>query len=177
MRTNNLEVTIGRIIMLWMLIVNCCLVWVVRENDGNKDTIFNIGPNPDLFILAICIDTPAKYCVVVTFCLINSGIRTIHHNILQSWIINTVQDEKAVVPVNSIMAYEVSFVSTIFTWFDFFMYMNILMSQIDLFVVEITMDLIMVSLVTNYYLSKKRKNTELNTTYESVSETSYLLRG
>jgi hypothetical protein len=148
--------------MLWMLIVNCGLVWIVRENGGSKDAIFNIGPNPDLFILAVCIDTPAKYCVIVAFCLINSGVRTIHHNILQSWIINTVQDEKAVMPVNSIMAYEVSFVSTIFTWFDFFMYMNILMSQIDLFVIEITMDLIMVSLVTKYYLSKKKKNFEMN---------------
>ncbi len=167
-----MEVTIGRIIMLWISFVSGCLFWIVRENNGVKDTIFNVGPNPDLLILAICIDTPAKYMMVVAFCLINSGVRTIHHNILQSWIINTIQDEKSVIRVKPIVAYEVSFVSTVFVWFDFFMYMNILMSQIDLFVVEIAMDLIMVSLVTKYYLSKKIRNVELNDSsgYERLSQ-------
>ena len=50
-------------------------------------------------------------------------------------------------------AYESAFIITIYTWFDWFLYYNILVSQIDLLLVEITMDLIMAGIITNYYVN------------------------
>jgi hypothetical protein len=52
-------------------------------------------------------------------------------------------------------AYEISCVSTIYNWFDFFMYMHILMSQIDLLLVEVSADIIMTIIITKYYIDKK----------------------
>jgi hypothetical protein len=149
------ETKISRIISAWIVVVNIIL-GIVIQNSSAKSSIFNIGPNSELFILEICIDTPVKYGSVMLFCLINSGIRTMNHSILQSWITNTVQDTSNTTPIDARQAYEISYISTIYTWFDFFMYMNILMSQIDLFVIEVLMDLIMITFVTKYYLHKKQ---------------------
>jgi hypothetical protein len=105
--------------------------------------------------LGICIDTLTKYGVVVTFCFVNSGIRAMNTNVLRSWVINDVQDKSNKRPINHRKAYILSSVSVTYNWFDFFMYMNILLSQIDLFVLEIIADLIMTCLLTNYYLKQK----------------------
>ena len=153
----SIETTISRVIFVWIVAVNVIL-GIIIKNSSTKSNIFNIGPNSSLFILEICVDTPVKYGSVMLFCLINSGIRTMNHSILQSWITNTVQDTSNTTPVDARQAYEISYISTIYNWFDFFMYMNILMSQIDLFVIEILMDLVMITLVTKYYLYLKRRN-------------------
>jgi hypothetical protein len=50
-------------------------------------------------------------------------------------------------------AYESAFIITIYTWFDWFLYYNILLSQIDILLIEIVIDIIMAGLVTNYYLN------------------------
>jgi len=46
----------------------------------------------------------------------------------------------------------------IYNWFDFFMYMNILLSQIDMLLVEVFSDLIVNYFLTKYYLSLKQVN-------------------
>lgn len=91
----------------------------------------------------------------------NSGVRSMNHNILQSWLINTVQNKEVII-VNTQQSYEISLVSTIYTWFDFFMYMNILMSQIDMLLVEIIAELIMNTTLTYNYLQLKKIEREKN---------------
>ena len=86
-----IELQVSRSILLWICAVNIVL-GIVIKNSGVKSSVFNIGPNSELFILEICIDTPLKYGSVMLFCLINSGVRTVNHSILQSWMTNTVQD-------------------------------------------------------------------------------------
>jgi len=78
-----------------------------------------------------------------------------HHNVIKPWITNQVQDINNTILINHTKAYELSSVSTIFIWFDFFMYMNIILSQIDMLIIETTIDLIMVLFVTKYYLNFK----------------------
>lgn len=112
-------------------------------------------PNHNLYIFGICIDTFTKYGIVITFCFINSGIRAMNSNVLRSWVINEVQDTSNKKPIDHKKTYILSSISVTYNWFDFFMYMNILMSQIDLFVLEILADLIMTGGITNYYLKQK----------------------
>jgi cysteine desulfurase len=52
-------------------------------------------------------------------------------------------------------AYILSFISVTYNWFDFFMYMNILMSQIDMLFIEISADLMMTFFLTTYYIRLK----------------------
>jgi hypothetical protein len=116
---------------------------------------FRIGPNPELVIFSICIDSYFSYFVVVTFCFCNSVVRTIHHNIVQPWIVNEIQDTKNQNEIDAIFCYEISSISTVYIWFDFIMYMSIIMTQIDLLCIEVFADLIMTMILTKYYLNQK----------------------
>jgi hypothetical protein len=151
------EILLDRCISVWMISVMTFLFFYTE-----KDT-FQIGPNPDLFILHIAIDTTSKYITVVSFCFCNSIFRSLNHNILQSYIINAIQDiQDNVIILNPSKSYEISCVSTIYNWFDFFMYMHILMSQIDLLLVEVSADIIMTIIITKYYIDKKHNYVSIN---------------
>jgi len=152
----NAERGISFLIMFWIFLICTSLAYIVSTQETSH--IFQVGPNPTFYILGICIDNFESYTVVVIFCFVNSGVRTINHNFLQSWIINMVQDPKTVV-VNKVDAYTISFISTIYNWVDFFMYMNILLSQIDMLLIEISADLIMNAILTTYYLRSKNNIT------------------
>lgn len=65
---------------------------------------------------------------------------------------------------------ELSSISTIFIWFDFFMYMNIILSQIDMLIIETTIDLIMILLVARHYLNLKTvAQTSLENKHEIIA--------
>ncbi len=132
------------------------LTYVIYTNFQTiNTTIFNVGPNNDLYILGICIDTGLKYVVVVSFCFINSAIRAVNSNVLRGWIINEIQDTNNKNVIDAKKAYALSFVHVSYNWFDFFMYMNILLSQIDMLLFETLADLIMTGILTRYYLKAK----------------------
>ena len=145
------EVLVSRGIFLWMIFISGGLSYMIQSGDLTAK-IYRFGPNSDLYILGFCIDSFPKYTGVVAFCLVNSGIRTLNNVILQSWITNQVRDISKPVSVSHSRAYEISCLSCVYGWFDFFMYMNILLTQIDMMFVEIGADLIMTSILTNYYL-------------------------
>jgi hypothetical protein len=150
---DNIEQKTGRLILLWMFVTVFCLSGI-----HDKDQIFRIGPNKDLLILHVHIDTYTKYTILVSFCFFNSIARALNHNIIQSWITNTIQDKQNNEHITYNKAYEVTIISTIYIWFDFFMYMNILLSQIDMLLVEILADLLISCSLTRYYLYKKSQH-------------------
>ena len=154
------EIITSRIIFIWMCTI---IIFIFLYTTSNKDTVtlFKIGPNSELFILHIAIDTTAKYMTVVSFCFVNSIFRSLNHNILQPFIINEIQDVCKNNITNFGFCYELSCNSAIYVWFDFFMYMHILMSQIDLLLVEIIADVIITGIITKYYLNKKFNYSEI----------------
>jgi len=154
------EIITSRIIFIWMSTI---IIFIFLYTTSNKDTVtlFKIGPNSELFILHIAIDTTAKYMTVVSFCFVNSIFRSLNHNILQPFIINEIQDVSKNNITNFGFCYELSCNSAIYVWFDFFMYMHILMSQIDLLLVEIIADIIITGIITKYYLNKKFNYSEI----------------
>lgn len=156
---DNIEKITSRIISIWIISIMTFL-FLYTDKDS-----FPIGPNTELYILHIPIDTPTKYILVVSFCFCNSIFRSLHHNILQSYIINSIQDINSKNPITdtyTYLCYEISCISTIYTWFDFFMYMHILMSQIDLLLVEVSADVIMTIIITKYYLDKQIHYIQIN---------------
>ena len=138
-------------VIIWMGIILICLG--ALHNDSTS-SFYNFGPNSKLVILGFTINNYKKYLLIVTYCLINSIFRSLTHNILNPWMTNIVQDITKSKPKSiHIFAYEVSYVITIYSWFDWFLNYNILLSQIDLLIIEICIDLIMAYILTSYYIN------------------------
>lgn len=151
-----MEKITSRIIIIWMMliIITICSLYNKMNNEAQNFYIF--GPNNNLIIFGLQINTYTKYSIIVFYCCINSLIRSSHNDILRPWLTNSVQDINVKKkPEIAFFAYEVTYVTTIYTWFDWYIYMNILLAQVDMLIVEITSDLIMSSLTTRYYLNHK----------------------
>jgi len=148
---NNI-IIVTNAISIWIIFVIVSFVYISIKGS----VYFPIGPNPQLYILQIPINTPGKYIGVVIFCFSNSIFRSLHHNIIQSWITNNIQDENNMEVIDIFLSHKISCISTIYTWLDFFLYMHILMSQLDLLFVEVIADVLMTIIITKYYLDKKQ---------------------
>lgn len=142
-----LQKKVCRLLLAWMVIIISSSLFTID--------IYNlrIGPNDDLKIFGWIINTPSKYFGVVIYCLINSVFRTASSNILSPWMINNIQDENKNIDSSQYrFAYEITAVTTIYHWFDWYIYMNILLSQIDMVFVEITADVIISLWSTRRYM-------------------------
>ena len=151
---------ITRCVLMWIILI-VIILGIMSERQGLTGTyIYRFGPNAELYILGFCIDTNEKYACIVAFCFLNSGVRTLNVNILRPWITNQVQDTTKPLEVSQASAYEISCVSCLYTWYDFFMYMNILFTQIDMMLIEIAADLMMTIVLTAYYTKREVKTLE-----------------
>jgi len=157
-----IETIISKIILLWIFILISCIASFVSI--GNiDDPFYHLGPNDNLFILGICVDTITKYSFVVVYCFLNCITRVLNKEILSVWMINVLQDKtNKMTNYNNFEAYELTIVTTLYYWFDFFMYINILLSQIDMFIVEVLSEIIISSVVSSYYIKEKSKVIEEN---------------
>jgi hypothetical protein len=135
-----------------MACVTVGLAAFIKFSDDPEFKFYRFGPNPDLKILGFTIDVPSKYVAVVLYCVANSMIRTLIMNVLHPWLINNVQDETRELQIDVRLAYQVTSCTSIYTWFDWFIYMNILLTQIDMVLVEMAADLVMANLTTFYYM-------------------------
>ncbi len=146
---------VSKLISLWMCVVIITISLLLKyENNEDKD-FYKFGPNKDLLILGFSINNNKKYIYVVSYCFINSLLRTLYNSVLHPWLINNVQDESKEKRIElRYFSYEVTIVTTIYMWFDWFIYMNILLSQIDMVLIEIFADVIMSILTTMYYLDE-----------------------
>ena len=152
---------VSRIITCWMIVILTIMLSYLFANkeDYTGDTSFyRFGPNPDLVIIGIVIDTPTKYGLVVVYAVINTVIRNLDHNIIMPWIMLNVQNIK----ITNIDAkdipkqYEISIINTIYSWFDWLIYIHMLLAQIDMFLLELTTDVIAIYFVTRWYIKNKK---------------------
>jgi hypothetical protein len=165
------EITIARILLLWLVILITIII-VMSYNDKNVKT--NIGPSDSLIIFDMVINTNQKYAIVVVLCIFNSAIRVMNSNIIHAWVINNIQDTKIYFKVNIYHAYEITAIHAIYGFVDWYFYMNIILSQIDLFMIEMVVDLVMAILTTRYYLNIK---TQSEITLQTEEVKNYMLTG
>ena len=151
---------VSRIIATWMIIILTILlsyIFANTEQFTGDTTFYRFGPNPSLVILGIVIDTAEKYCLVVLYAIINTIIRNLDHNIIAPYITLNVQNINA--PNNDIKEipkqYEVSIINTIYSWFDWLIYINMLLAQVDMFLLELTTDVIAIYFVTGWYIKNR----------------------
>ena len=146
------ELTIARILLAWITLL-MTFIAIMSYNDTNVQP--NIGPSDSLIIFGTPINTNKKYAGVVVLCIFNSAIRTMNSNIIHAWVINNVQDTKIYFKVNTYHAYEITGIHAVYSFVDWYFYMNIILSQVDLFLIEMSVDFIMAILTTRYYLKIK----------------------
>ncbi len=144
----------------WIILIIISLtVLLTHQKDKTNLSFYRVGPSDNLIILGITINTSLKYIMIVLFCTINSALRSLSHNFVNSWIINNIQDDKAdKSKLNKRVAYQVSIINIIYTWVDWLLYMNILLSQIDMLMYEICSDIIVSIICNRYYLNKKNQD-------------------
>ena len=150
-----LQYIVSKVIFTWMIIVIIIISYSTKYSLDGKNNFYRFGPNKELKIMGLQINNYFRYFTVISYCFINSGIRTLYYSILKPWLINNIQDETKIKEKSiHFLAYEITVVSTIYIWFDWLLYMNILLSQIDLILVEIVAELFMSLYSTKYYLQK-----------------------
>ncbi len=151
---------ISYIFLGWIsFIIISLTILLTHQIDESNLTFYRFGPSDKLIIMGITINTSIKYIMVVIFSTINSTMRSLSHNFVSSWIINNIQDEKAdKYKFKKRIAYQVSIINIIYTWVDWLLYMNILLSQIDMLLYEICSDILVSIICTRYYLNKKNKD-------------------
>ena len=157
---------VSRIITCWMVVILTIMLSYIFANneDYTGDTSFyRFGPNPELVIIGIVIDTPTKYGLVVLYAVINTIIRNLDHNIIVPWIMLNVQNIKITnIDAKDISKqYEISIINTIYSWFDWLIYIHMLLAQIDMFLLELTTDVIAIYFVTRWYIKNKTLDTSI----------------
>lgn len=148
-----------RAFIIWISFIFSSLFLIILFNNENatNSSFYNTGPSNKLIIIGIVINTKTKYSCLVLFCSVNSCFRTLSHNFLTPWLINNVQDNKARKEyLNNVTVYSASIINVVYTWVDWLLYMNILLSQIDLFFCEVLSDIIVTCVCNNYYLQQKQ---------------------
>jgi hypothetical protein len=130
---------------------------VIPTQGDQMATFYRVGPHSDLVVMGIYIDTIHKYMATVFYCIFNIVIRNLNHNIIIPWITHNIQDtsteathQKATLNLRHV--YEVALISTLYTWFDWLVYINMLLSQIDFVLIELGTDLFVAGLIVTWYM-------------------------
>lgn len=165
-----MEIVLSRILCMWMLFVFLCIGLLYNNMDDKMHLFFKFGPNNTFYIIGININNYEKYLCVAFYCFANSIARCVMINLLQPWLINQVQDKsKEKTSEITLTAYQINSVVKIYAWVDWFIYMKLLFSQIDIFIIEIGADVIVSNIAVYYYLRNKSEiNNEMHLIIDSV---------
>jgi hypothetical protein len=158
----------SKILIIWMVFLIIMFSLLSSNSKSEQIAYYKFGPNNTFNVLGISINNYSKYFIILSICIINCIMRSIMHNILNPWVINSVQDITKKKNKNiHYFAYESSCVITLYVWLDWYISINILLSQVDIFIVEVLMDLLMIVILTRYYLTTTPKeNIEIKLTDE-----------
>lgn len=169
---------VSRIIIVWMFIISILLISYIITIYSDDTKFYRFGPQPDLIILGFTIDTLEKYCFIVLYAIINTIIRNLDHNIISPWITLNVQNMNAQnTEINKIShQYEISITNTIYSWFDWLIYIHMLLAQIDMFLLELTTDVIAIYFVTRWYIKNKTIINDIDNTIIETKINDNLIR-
>jgi hypothetical protein len=75
--------------------------------------------------------------------------------VVTPWIIQSIQNDKPKDEYTRRYAQEVAFGEVFYRWFDWFMYMHILLAQIDMMLIELVGNVLAVMYTTRKYMKFK----------------------
>jgi hypothetical protein len=141
-----------RILESWMIgvVTTMCVLLTKEEKIGS---FYRFGPSSTLVVLGLSIDNVKMYIGVLVYCFVNTCIRNLNNQIVTPWITNVVHDTTvSKSQISTAIVYEIVIINVIYTWVDWFIYINLLLAQVDMVIVEICTDLIVTGFVTRMYL-------------------------
>lgn len=146
--------------MIVILTILLSYIFANTEQFVGDTSFYRFGPNPELVILGITIDTPEKYGLIVLYAVINTVIRNLDHSIIAPWITLNVQNINAqptedTEKKDTNKQFEISIINTIYSWFDWLIYINMLLAQVDMFLLETITDVIAIYFVTRWYIKNR----------------------
>lgn len=141
-----------RLLGIWCGGVLLVLPFIIDKSNP----YFRIGINDDLVILSVVINTWGKYCGLVLYSVVNSAIRSMNNNVVSPWLINNIQHEFTKTEPNIRISHMATFAHTFYYWLDWFIYINLLLAQIDLLAIETFCD-ICVNMVINYKYTRMQR--------------------
>jgi hypothetical protein len=148
---------VSRAIGAWCACVVVTVGAVALRHAGGGSTFFRFGPHEDLRVLGVAIDRAGPYTLLVCYSFVNAVVRAVHANVLVPWLVNNVQDVGRPLGAACVRyAYEVSALVTLYHWIDWLLYMSILLAQVDMFLIELTADLLATTGTTYVYISMSK---------------------
>lgn len=127
---------------------------ILLTKEVTVDSFYRFGPSSTLIVLGLPINTTGMYIGVLIYCFVNTCIRNLNNQIVSPWVTNVVHDTTvSKTHVSTVLIYEIVIINIIYTWVDWYIYINLLLAQADMVIVEICTDLIVTGFVTRMYLN------------------------
>ena len=127
---------------------------ILLTKEVTVDSFYRFGPSSTLVVLGLPINTTGMYIGVLIYCFVNTCIRNLNNQIVSPWVTNVVHDTTvSKTHVSTVLIYEIVIINIIYTWVDWYIYINLLLAQADMVIVEICTDLIVTGFVTRLYLN------------------------
>ena len=150
---------INKALMAWAGFCTLFLgVAVVSYSRSASTKFFSFGPREDLIILDVPINTYGRWLLVIMYTIISTVARTVLQEVVSPWLIQTVQNDKPKDQYARKYAQEVALGEVLYRWFDWFMYMHILLAQVDMMIVELVGNLAVVAYTTRVYMKPKEED-------------------
>ena len=100
------------------------------------------------------INSYALYAGVVFYSFVNTIIRNLNNQIVRSWITLVIHDTTIPkIDLSHLYIYEITLMNAIYSYIDWFIYLNLVFSQLDIVLIEFAGEMVITCLVTRMYLS------------------------
>lgn len=142
-----------RVLQFWTVSVLVALGLLLQKGAA-LNNFYQYGPSKNLIILGLVIDTYALYIGVVCYSFFNTVIRNLNNKIVAAWITLVIHD--TTIPkhdLSHLYIYEITLMSSIYTYIDWFIYLNLVFSQLDIVLIEFAGEMLITFIVTRMYLS------------------------
>jgi len=158
-----------RSLQLWTASVLVALGVLLHKGTALKD-FYQFGPSDNLIILGLVINNYALYAGIVFYSFFNTIMRNLNNQVVHAWITLVVYD--TTIPKNDLSQlyiYEITLMSAIYTYIDWFIYLNLVFSQLDIILIELAGELFITFIVTRMYLSISLQSVEQQELQEPVN--------
>ena len=141
-----------RIIQGWTVTILISLIVLLKKGTAFKD-FYQFGPSSNLVILGLVVDNYILYIGIILYSFLNTVIRNMNNQVVCAWItlvVHNITIPKDTIP--QLYIYEITLMSSFYTYIDWFIYLNLVFSQIDIILIELAGELFITFMVTRMYL-------------------------
>ena len=142
-----------RILQGWTASILIALSVLLQKGTAFKN-FYDFGPSENLVILGLVVDNYYLYTGVVFYSFFNTVLRNLNNQIVVAWITLVVHNTAISKEyISSLYIYEITLMSAIYTYIDWFIYLNLVFSQLDIVLIEFAGELMITYIVTRMYIT------------------------